>query len=106
MLIYSGESRDPEKVRELISGKINELKRDGVDEKDFERIRRKLYGRAVFDFNDIESIANEMVSATFNGETVFSGMEVLENLTKEDVEKRLLSSVDTENCVLSVIKSN
>ena len=103
---YSGESRDPEKVRELISGKINELKRDGVDEKDFERIRRKLYGRAVFDFNDIESIANEMVSATFNGETVFSGMEVLENLTKEDVEKRLLSSVDTENCVLSVIKSN
>ncbi len=104
--IYSGESRDPEKVRELISGKINELKRDGVDEKDFERIRRKLYGRAVFDFNDIESIANEMVSATFNGETVFSGMEVLENLTKEDVEKRLLSSVDTENCVLSVIKSN
>ena len=71
--IYSGESRDPKRSDELISGKINELKRDGVDEKDFERIRRKLYGRAVFDFNDIESIANEMVSATFNGETAFLG---------------------------------
>lgn len=105
-LIFSGESRDPEAVRSKIVKRIEELKRDGISDTDFERIRRKLYGNAIYGFNDIESIANDMAASYFNNEDIFSSVEILGGLTKQDVEQRLMSSIDTECCSLSVIKGN
>lgn len=103
-LFFSGESRDPKAVRDKIIKRIEELKQNGIDDDAFERIRRKLYGSAIYGFNDIESIANEMVASHFNGENIFSAVEVLGELTKQEVEQRLINSIDTACCSLSVIK--
>lgn len=102
--IFSGESHNPEAVRDRLIKRIEQLKQDGISETDFERIRRKLYGNAIYGFNDIESIANEMVASYFNNEDVFSAVAVLGELNKQDVEQRLADSIDVSCCSLSVIK--
>lgn len=103
-LVFSGESRDPKRVQEAIITRIRELKQSGIDKADFERIRRKMYGGAVLGFNDIGTIANALVDAHFNGESLFAEMEVLEALTVQDIEERLRASVDTDCCSLAVVK--
>lgn len=103
-LLFSGESRDPQAVRNKIVAQIEKLKTSGIPESDFERIRRKLYGRSIFGFNDIEAIANDMVAAYFSGEDIFAEGEILRSLTKDEVMARLHASINTESCALSVIK--
>lgn len=102
--IFSGETPDAKTVQARILERIRTLQKEGIAEKDFLRIRKKLYGRAVMQFNDIESLANGMVASYFCGEGPFDETEILESLTLEEVNERLRTSIDTENCALSVIK--
>ena len=102
--IFSGESENYEKVRERINEEIEKLKKTGVDEKDFERIKKKHYGSFIINFNDVDSIANSLVGAYFNGEGLFDQLEVLESTTAEDINNRLRSAFAVENSSMSVIK--
>lgn len=102
--IFSGESENYEKVRERINNEIEKLKKTGVDEKDFERIKKKHYGSFIMNFNDVDSIANSLVGAYFNGEGLFDQLEVLESITAEDINSRLRNAFAVENSSMSVIK--
>lgn len=102
--IFSGESENYEKVRERINNEIEKLKKTGVDEKDFERIKKKHYGSFIMNFNDVDSIANSLVGAYFNGEGLFDQLEVLESITAEDINSRLRNVFAVENSSMSVIK--
>lgn len=102
--IFSGESENYEKVRERINEEIEKLKKTGVDEKDFERIKKKHYGSFIMNFNDVDSIANSLVGAYFNGEGLFDQLEVLESITAEDINSRLRNAFAVENSSMSVIK--
>lgn len=101
--IFSGESVNPTEVKNRINARIEELKKNGINEADFERIRRKCYGRAVMAYNDIDEIANNLVSSSFADECVFDDIDILEKLTLKDINDRLNASVDTDCCSLSVI---
>ena len=102
--IFTGESNKAEDVKEKLIERIKELQKNGIDEADFERIRRKLYGRAIMAYNDIDEIANNMIASEFAGECVFDDIEILGTLTLEELNNRLKESIDTECCSLSVIK--
>lgn len=102
-VLFSGESKDPKSVAKAIKAEILRLKKDGIDEKAFERARRKLYGRTVMQYNDVEDLANAMVSAHFMGCGLFDEVDILKNMTKADVEKRLMSQLDERYSTLSVV---
>lgn len=104
MTIFSGESKDPEAVRELICERIKYLKDNGIDENEFEALRRRKYGTEVKCLNDIEALANGFVSMHFDGLDLFDAFEVYREIKKEDVEKIIRDSFDENQCVLSVIK--
>ena len=55
-------------------------------------------------FSDIDEIANNAVAAEFIGENLFDAAKVLSSITLDDVNERLRSSIDVENCSLAVIK--
>lgn len=101
--IFTGESPDSRAVQERLIARIRALQKEGIAEKDFERIRKKLYGRAVMQFNDIDGIANAMVSSYFCGERLFDETEILETITLEEVNARLRAAIDPACCSLSVI---
>lgn len=102
--IFTGESAEWEKVRERINGEIERIKKDGIDRDAFDRIKKKHYGGFIMNFNDIDSIANELIGSHFNGEGLFDRLKVLESITVEDIDNRLRNAFNIENSAMSVIK--
>lgn len=101
--IFTGESPDAKEVQTRLIARIRDLQETGIGEADFERIRKKLYGRAVMAFNDIDGIANAMVAAHFCGEGLFDEVETLGALTLDEANERLRRSIDTTSAALAVI---
>ena len=102
--IFTGESPDGRDVQKRITARIRALQETGISKADFERIRKKLYGRSIMQFNDIDGIANAMVSAYFCKEGLFDETEILQSLTLDEVNVRLRTALQTDCASLSVIK--
>lgn len=102
--IFTGESPDGREVQKRITARIRALQESGISKADFERIRKKLYGRSIMQFNDIDGIANAMVSAYFCKEGLFDETEILQSLTLDEVNARLRTALQTDCASLSVIK--
>ncbi len=102
-VIFSGESRDPDAVAEIIRKEAERLRRDGIDPAAFERAKKAVYGRNVAALNSPESIANSMVSMTFAGRGLFSYLDTLAETELADVQKRLAEQMLREYSALSVV---
>lgn len=104
-ILFDGESVNPQAVADEIKKAVASLKANGIDDEQFENARRSLYGREIMEYNDIDSIANAVISAHFNGYSVFDAMEIYKSVTKEDIEKRLENMMMEEYSALSVVKN-
>ncbi len=102
--IFSGESKNPEEAARQIKAAIKQMRESGINADDFERTRRKLYGRTVMSFNDIDEIANDLVGAHFDKIGVFDDIDVFRELTVEDVENILNNTMREDYSALSIIK--
>lgn len=101
--IFTGESTNYEKVRERINEEIMRVKKEGVSRETFDRIKKKHYGSFIMNFNDIDSIANDLVGEYFSGCGLFERLSVLESITAEDIDSRLRNAINIENSSMSVI---
>ena len=101
--LFFGESPNPKEVQKRITERILSLQKDGIAEKDFKRIQKKFYGRAVMQFNDIESLANGMVSSYFCNEGPFDELKIIESLRLSDLLERLQKAFCVEHSALAVI---
>lgn len=104
-ILFDGESVNPQAVADEIKKAVASLKANGIDDEQFENARRSLYGREIMEYNDIDAIANAVISAHFNGYSVFDAMEIYKSVTKEDIEKRLENMMMEEYSALSVVKN-
>lgn len=104
-ILFDGESVNPQAVADEIKKAVASLKANGIDDEQFENARRFLYGREIMEYNDIDAIANAVISAHFNGYSVFDAMEIYKSVTKEDIEKRLENMMMEEYSALSVVKN-
>ncbi|MBS7397107.1 MAG: insulinase family protein, partial [Ruminiclostridium sp.] len=102
-VIAEGESVDPDKVLSEMVKELGRLKADGLDEEEFITIRNKTYGELVAGLNNVESVANSMLSQEINGVGIYDGIEITANTTFEDV-KAALANMDIENNSLSIIE--
>lgn len=102
-VIFAGESKDPNEVAKRIKAEIKKTKEQGISEDDFQRIKKMLYGRAIMGYNDVESIANELVSCHFEGYELFDEIDVFKSITLQDVNQRLAQQLDENFSALSVI---
>lgn len=103
--IFSGESRDPEKVAQIIKEYIESVKKSGIDEEEFEIAKRATYGDAISGLNSTDHIANIITEFDFANRELYTYLEAIASATKEDIEKRLLTMLDVEKTTLSVIKN-
>lgn len=101
--IFTGESTDVQKVKEAIFARIEELKKSGICDEDFEISKKRLYGLEIYSFNDVDDLAGNIVDCAFRGETLFSRLECYKTVTKEDIERTLAASFALDKACLSVI---
>lgn len=103
-ITISGESNEPEKVRDVIFKGIEKLKQNGIQEKDIKRLKKAYHGRFLKQFDHINSVAHAFLSNTFNNIGIFDYIDVVSEVTKNDVDKRLKESFDEKLSVLSIIE--
>ena len=102
-IIFSGESSDSKRVKEIILRYIKDAKENGLPAEDFENTKKALYGEHVMGYNSVSSIANVMVDNYFLNRNMFDYLEALAQITLEDAENMLKGLMDEKKSVLSVI---
>lgn len=99
----SGESKDPKAVYDAIIKEINEVRKKGLDEEDFVRIKKVLWGRYIRNQNSVDDYACDFLQYTFMDIDYFNMYDVYKEVTFEDVKKRFDSHFVQDRAVLSVI---
>ena len=103
-IIFSGESKNPEKVSEIIRDYMREAHTNGLDKAAFGRAKKAVYGKSLSVFNSIPAIANLTLEFDFSGKEIFEYMDILQDATVEKANKRLEKELQPEYSSLSVVE--
>lgn len=103
-ITISGQSNNPEKLTEELKNEIENLKQNGIDEKIFNRVKKKIYGGYVTEFNDVSNIARMFMSDYFKGINSFDYIEMHKQVSKEYIEEILKEIFDENKMILSIVK--
>ncbi|MCL1832504.1 MAG: insulinase family protein [Oscillospiraceae bacterium] len=105
LCVADGEAREPEKVYTAIKAELKRLRKEGLSEEDFTRIKKQTYGELIGPLTSAESVASAMLSAEFEGlDDMFVPIEVAATVTFEDITA-ILNEFDEENSCLSIIEN-
>ncbi len=98
--IISGESPDPQQVRDEIVKYISNVT---LDEVDFNRSQKALMGHFLHGLNSVENIGHEFISSLFTNVNVLDYAQLCEQITFDEVKERFDEHFDIEQMALSVV---
>ncbi|MCR5484886.1 MAG: insulinase family protein [Clostridiales bacterium] len=101
--MFGGESKDPQRAADEIRKEIARVKKEGIDAASFERVRKKMYGGLVMEFNDVEAITQNLIDSYMDNTGLFDEIGICRSLTVDDVNERLQNILVDEYSALSVI---
>lgn len=101
--MFEGESKDPDAVFGAIVEQAARYQREGLPRDAFERAKKSMYGRAVAQFNNVESVALSLVSSQFQNTGLFDVVEAAANVTFEEAQAFFKEHFDGARCALSVV---
>ena len=103
MLVAGGDSEDPEAVRDAITARAKELLEQGIDEKDFLRLKRSALGRRIKGLDSFDSTCFRLCAYHMSGFDYFRFPEIYREVTVEDVLAFLSRVVTSQRCAMAVI---
>jgi len=98
-----GETKDPDKLHKELLECISYTIKRGIDFNDFQRVKKKYMGEFISGFNSLEFIATNFVSYYHKNIDIFNYLKVLDEITLQDVIKRLHSFFDFSRNATSVV---
>ncbi|HBG1028963.1 TPA: insulinase family protein, partial [Clostridioides difficile] len=87
--IIAGDSKEPKKVKEIILDYIEKSKKEGLSKEEFERTKKKKIGSFIKCFDSINFIGNSFISYVFKDINLLDYLDVIKDITFEEVEERL-----------------
>lgn len=103
--LISGQSNEPEKVYQKFKEEVNKLKTQGINEKDFERMKKMIYGGYIKEYNDVTDIARMFLADYFKGINSFDYLEEIKGITVEYLEQILNDVFKKEKMIISIVKN-
>lgn len=103
-VIFSGESEQPEKVREAIIAEVERTVKEGLREKDFQRAKKVMYGEIVRGMNNVGVVASMMISSHMSGTKPYDIIDVVSEMTSGDVLEYVRSNFRADRLVMSVVE--
>ena len=103
MLTASGDSEEPETVREAILEEARRLGQEGIGKKCFARMKRSALGRRIRDLDSFDSTCFRLCAYYFSGFDYFEFPGLFESVTEAEVLEFIRQVVTRERCCLSVI---
>jgi len=103
-LEVGGESKDPNRVRDLLLEEATRIAKDGLDSALWERQKKAAYGISVRQLNSLENICIETAQAHFLGEDFLDFPALYKSIEKEDAETMIKTWCTFDRSALSVIR--
>lgn len=103
--LISGQSNEPEKVYQRFKEEVQRIKTQGINEEDFNRIKKMIYGGYVKEYNDVADIARMFLADYFKGINSFDYLEEIEEITVEYLEQILKDVFKEEKMIISIVKN-
>ena len=103
-IIISGQSKAPEKIQEKIKEVVRKYKENGLDSEHFNRIKKKIYGDYVVEYNSVSDIARMFLADKMKKINSFDYIEEYNTVTKEYTEEVLKNVFKEDKMVLSRTK--
>lgn len=102
-LCVGGESKEPERVRDLLLEEAARIVREGIDNSLWERQKKASYGASVRKLNSMENICIEWAQTHFIGEDFMEFPKLYQSIQKSDAEEMIARWCTPERTTLSVI---
>ncbi|HBE9728481.1 TPA: insulinase family protein [Clostridioides difficile] len=102
--IIAGDSKEPKKVKEIILDYIEKSKKEGLSKEEFERTKKKKIGSFIKCFDSINFIGNSFISYVFKDINLLDYLDIIKDITFEEVEERLKDHFKEEYCVISIVE--
>lgn len=103
-IVISGQSNDSEEVYKMFKEEIENYKKNGLNINHFERIKKKIYGEYVVEYNNISEIARKFLTDHMKKISSFDYIEQYKVITKEYVEQVLKEIFNDEYMALAIVK--
>ncbi len=100
----SGQTTDPEKLREKVSAAIHKINAAGLDQDTFNRLKDSWFGRMMRTFNSIDSISHAFIASYFKGFSLFHNFDVYDKITLVYASDLFRELFDADMMSLSVVK--
>lgn len=100
--IISGSSTKIEELKQSIIEYMKKIKEELIDESLFETIKRKKIGERISDLDNLGNSYRLIIDNILNENGMYKDIEVLENLTKEDISK-FLNILNDDRMVVSIV---
>jgi len=104
MLMCSGDSEDPEAVREAILSQAEKIAAEGIPEQNFLRMKRSAFGRRIRGLDSFDSTCFRICAYHFSQFDYFRFPEIYRSIEAKEIAQFLGAVVKRERCSLSVIR--
>ena len=105
MLLCSGDSEEPERVREAVLSRAEALLREGIGADYFLRMKRSALGRRIKGLDSFDGTCFRLCAYHCAGFDYFRFPAIYQDITPEEVLAFLARVVKPDRCALSVIDS-
>jgi len=102
--MFSGESNQPEKVRDAILEEIVRQRREGIDPRQFDTCKRMMYGEAVAELESVQQVAGHLSTSYFRGRTPAAELAAIADMTLQDVEAALDEMLNEKRSAFVVVE--
>ncbi len=99
-----GDCDDPGALQARVMDVFERARREGLDAQAFGRVRNKLYGGLLRAVDSPENVAYSLISDCFRGSRPFASVELVEQLTLDELMRRLEEHVHDEAIATAVIR--
>lgn len=100
-----GDTKDPDRLLEVITEEIKAVTASGFRQEDFDRARNKKIGGHLRMLNSPENIAHEFTRYHFRGGDLFKVLPIYESITLDEVNAALREHINWEQLAVSLVVS-
>lgn len=101
--VIGGNSKDPDRLMDIVNRELAKVRQLGISQKVFEVSRKKMIGKFLEGLDSPRYIARNFTSYRFKGADFFESIAVLEELTHEQVNRRLAEHFDPKAQTVSLV---
>ena len=103
-ILFTGESDEPDTVRQLLLDEIARIRAEGVDREIFTLCKNEKYGQLIENLENVEDSASQMADFALSGQTVAQQITMLAGLTAEDADAALQHILCTDRMATMYIQ--